>query len=78
MIAGRWGHDVLYHGVHVESLFPLAGVFVAISVLDLQRPAAPHWQESESLQGEKRIGVRLTSGASRATRVLGSGSATRT
>ncbi len=27
VLAGRWGHDVLYHGVHVESLRPLASPF---------------------------------------------------
>ena len=38
VIAGRWGHEVLYHGVHVESLFPLAAVFVAVSVLIFNGP----------------------------------------
>jgi hypothetical protein len=38
VIAGRWGHEVLYHGVHVESLIPLAAVFVAIAVLCFNGP----------------------------------------
>jgi hypothetical protein len=29
VLAGRWGHDVLYHGVHVDSLRPLAFAFLA-------------------------------------------------
>lgn len=38
VIAGRWGHEVLYHGVHVNSLFPLAGVLVAVSVVIFNGP----------------------------------------
>jgi len=38
VIAGRWGHEVLYHGVHVESLRPLALLFVAMVVLGFNGP----------------------------------------
>jgi hypothetical protein len=38
VISGRWGHEVMYHGVRVESLIPLAAVFVAISVLLFNGP----------------------------------------
>ena len=30
VLAGRWGHDVLYHGVRVESLYISMGLFVAM------------------------------------------------
>ena len=33
VLASIWGHQVLYHGVHVDSLKPLAGVFVAGTVI---------------------------------------------
>ena len=29
VLASIWGHQILYHGVHVDSIKPLAGVFVA-------------------------------------------------
>lgn len=38
VVAGRWGHEVLYHGVHVESLFPLAGVFVTVMLMIFNGP----------------------------------------
>jgi hypothetical protein len=38
VIAGRWGHDVLYHGVHVDSLKPLAAVLVGAAVLLINGP----------------------------------------
>jgi hypothetical protein len=38
VIAGRWGHDVLYHGVHVESLKPLVAFFVVTVVLFFNGP----------------------------------------
>lgn len=38
IIAGRWGHEVLYHGVHVDSLKPLAAVLVGTAVLFINGP----------------------------------------
>lgn len=38
VIAGRWGHEVLYHGVHVDSLKPLVAVLVVIAVLCFNGP----------------------------------------
>jgi hypothetical protein len=33
VLAGRWGHDVLYHGVRVESLYVPMGLFVALALV---------------------------------------------
>lgn len=33
VLAGRWGHEVLYHGVHVDSLKPLMVVYLLIVLL---------------------------------------------
>jgi hypothetical protein len=33
VLAGRWGHDVLYHGIHVDSLKPQVATFVAAMLL---------------------------------------------
>lgn len=30
VLAGRWGHDVLYHGAHVDSLKPLVAAYAVI------------------------------------------------
>jgi hypothetical protein len=30
VVAGRWAHDVMYHGVRVESLYIPMGIFVAM------------------------------------------------
>jgi hypothetical protein len=38
VIAGRWGHEVLYHGVHVDSLKPLVAALVAVAVLAVNGP----------------------------------------
>src|SRR5262245_12750405 len=38
VLAGRWGHDVLYHGAPVQSLFAPMGIFVALSLVLLLSP----------------------------------------
>lgn len=38
VLAGRWGHEVLYHGVHVDSLKPLVAIFVVTAVLFFNGP----------------------------------------
>jgi len=38
VMAGRWGHEVLYHGVHVDSLKPLVAIFVVTAVLFFNGP----------------------------------------
>jgi len=38
VLAGRWGHEVLYHGVHVDSLKPLVAVFTVTAVLFFNGP----------------------------------------
>ncbi len=38
VIAGRWGHEVLYHGTHVQSLQPLAIMLLVISILVFAGP----------------------------------------
>ena len=38
VLAGIWGHQVLYHGVHVDSLKPLALAFVVVMVLVFNGP----------------------------------------
>jgi hypothetical protein len=38
VISGRWGHEVLHHGVHVDALKPMAVVAVALSVVCFNGP----------------------------------------
>ena len=38
VLAGRWAHEVLYHGVHVESLKPLAIAFLAVMLILFNGP----------------------------------------
>lgn len=38
VLAGRWGHDVLYHGVHVDSLRPLVIAFVVTMLIVFNGP----------------------------------------
>ena len=38
VIAGRWGHEVIYHGVHVDSLKPLAIAFLTIVLVVFNGP----------------------------------------
>ncbi len=33
VLAGRWGHEVMYHGVHVDSLKPLVAVYAVTMLL---------------------------------------------
>jgi hypothetical protein len=33
VMASRWGHDVLYHGVHVDSLKPLVATFIVAMLI---------------------------------------------
>jgi hypothetical protein len=38
VLAGRWAHEVLYHGVHVDSLKPLAIAFVVMMLVVFNGP----------------------------------------
>jgi hypothetical protein len=38
VLAGRWGHDVLYHGVHVDSLRPLVIAFAVAMLIVFNGP----------------------------------------
>jgi hypothetical protein len=38
VVAGRWAHDVLYHGVHVAALKPLAVTFVVVMLTQFNGP----------------------------------------
>ena len=38
VLASRWGHDVVYHGVHVQQLFPQMGALVVVAVLLFSAP----------------------------------------
>ena len=38
VLAGRWGHEVLYHGVHVDALKPLVIAFVVTMLVAFNGP----------------------------------------
>jgi hypothetical protein len=38
VLAGRWAHEVLYPGVHVDSIKPLAIAFVATMLVVFNGP----------------------------------------
>ncbi len=38
VLAGRWAHEVLYHGVHVDSIKPLAIAFVITMLIAFNGP----------------------------------------
>jgi hypothetical protein len=41
VLASRWGHDVVYHGTHVDDLRMPVAVFVVIALLAFLSPLAP-------------------------------------
>ena len=38
VLAGRWGHEVLYHGTHVDSLKPLVAVYTVLILIVFMGP----------------------------------------
>lgn len=33
VLASRWAHEIVYHGVHVKQLYPQMGAFVAVAII---------------------------------------------
>ena len=54
VIAGRWAHDVLYHGVHVDDLKPMLAVYVGAILLIF---VAPLLLFSRNLRSYKRKSI---------------------